>query len=187
MLSFEVTNSNTDPLDDVQQSFSLPYDSSLPSDSLAITKDDNHGHCLSRQLFMNMFNRNRRASISRPYFQHWRGARDNRLTTKNLLAFSPRLGRRAFDFDPTADASIKKRQFEENECNDFESFLAGYLQGKNIDIIYKDSSKICLSQAVSNDFLQEFLDKFNASRLQKDTQERHIRSEHPFWLRYRLG
>ncbi|CAF4351416.1 unnamed protein product, partial [Adineta steineri] len=43
-----------------------------------------------------MLNRDRRASISRPYFQHRRPSRDNnRYPTKNSLAFSPRLGKRA--------------------------------------------------------------------------------------------
>jgi hypothetical protein len=137
-----------------------------------------------------MLSRNRRASISRPYFHHWRQSRDNnRYISKNLLAFSPRLGRRV------NDGSIKRRAIveEENNSSDIDLFLltlAGYLQEKKINIIYEDSNKICLSNAINDDLFKEILDKFDANRRQQEeqeTNEQNFKNKHPFIFRYRFG
>jgi hypothetical protein len=144
-----------------------------------------------------MLSRDRRASISRPYFRHWRGARDNTRYIKNLLAFSPRLGRRAYEDDDESDVLIKKRQIEEeNVSPDLDTFLINlinHLQRKKIDIVYEDPTKLCLSQAVSDGLIQEVLDKFDTNRRQQEEQEkeeareRHSKGKHPLLFRYRLG
>ncbi|CAF4585773.1 unnamed protein product [Rotaria sp. Silwood2] len=195
MSSFEIINNhqNEDKLDDIRGSSSLPDDSSLlPSNLLSMEKKESDPECLSKDLFSNMFYRNRRASISRPYFHHWRRARDNnRHPTKNLLAFSPRLGKRAYDNDQQSDVLINKQQLEnENQLNDLDTFLIGYLLGKNIDIIYEDPTKICLSQAINNDLIQEMFEKYHTNRSQQDkdnAREQHLSDKDPFWFRYRLG
>ncbi|CAF4724563.1 unnamed protein product [Rotaria sp. Silwood1] len=129
---------NENKLDDIQRSASL-----LSSDLSSIEKQESDPECLPKNLFSNMFDRYRRASISRPYFHHWRRARDNnRYPSKSLLAFSPRLGKRAYENDQQLE--------KENDFNDIDAFLIGYLLGKNIDIIYEDPTKICLSKSVSN-------------------------------------
>ncbi|CAF1480911.1 unnamed protein product [Adineta steineri] len=178
IFSFEIINDeqNEDKSDETRQ---------ISSSSLK--KQENMPECLSKSQFLNMLNRDRRASISRPYFQHRRPSRDNnRYPTKNSLAFSPRLGKRAYeDENEFATRSV--------DLDTFLVTLVGHLQGKKIDIVYEDSTKICLSQSISDTLIQQVLDKFDTNRRNQDIQEkeeirtRQQSAKHPVLFRYRLG
>jgi hypothetical protein len=179
-------------LDDIRQI------SSLSTGYSSAGKQGNGPECLSKSFLSNMLSRDRRASISRPYFSRWRGARDStRFIPKNLLAFSPRLGKREYEDDDLSNVFIDKRQInEEINSPDLDTFLLslfGHLKGKKIDIVYEDSTKVCLSQTISNTLIQEVLDKFDTNRRQQEEQdkeearERFSKSKHPLLFRYRLG
>ncbi|CAF1207175.1 unnamed protein product [Adineta steineri] len=180
IFSFEIINDeqNEDKLDETRQISS--------SSSSSLKKQENMPECLSKSQFLNMLNRDRRASISRPYFQHRRPSRDNnRYPTKNSLAFSPRLGKRAYeDENEFATRSV--------DLDTFLVTLVGHLQGKKIDIVYEDSTKICLSQSISDTLIQQVLDKFDTNRRNQDIQEkeeirtRQQSAKHPVLFRYRL-
>jgi hypothetical protein len=178
-------------LDDVRQIPILPDDSNFLSDG----KQGNDPECLSKNFLLNILSRNRRASISRPYFHHWRASRDNsRYASKNLLAFSPRLGRRAYEGENEFDMHLNKHQAEEeNSSPDLDALLltlVGHLQRKKIDIIYEDSNKICLSEPITDGLIKEILEKFDSNRRQQEEQEareRNSKSKHPLLFRYRLG
>jgi len=150
----QTISSYENKLDGIEYVSSLPYYPSLSSDSLSIEQEGNGPECLSKNLFWNILHhRDRRASISRPYFHHWAGSRDG----ARYLPFSSRLGKRSYE--------------DENKLSDLDTFLVilgRQLQRKQIDIIYKDSTNICLSQAVSDAFIQEVIEKFNAYRRQQD-------------------
>ncbi|CAF3604729.1 unnamed protein product [Rotaria sp. Silwood1] len=160
------------------------------SSSLPLEKQTNMGECLLKNHLSNILNRNRRASISRPYFNYWRPVRDNsRYSTKNSLAFSPRLGKRA-------NEDINELENVVYRSTDFDTFLinlVGYLQDNKIDIVYEDSTKICFSQPISIEFIQQFLDKFHINRrnqneqMKKEIPERQSTGKHPVLFRYRLG
>jgi hypothetical protein len=184
--------------DDIRQISSLPYYSSVSSGLLSNGKQENGPECLSKNLLLNILSRDRRASISRLFFNHWRGSRDNsRYIPKNLLAFSPRLGKRAYEDDNEFNVPINKQQVEEdNGTPDLDTFLVtliGHLQRKKIDIVYEDSTKLCLSEAVNDGSIKEVLDKFYINRRQQEEQykeearERHPKGKHPLLFRYRLG
>ncbi len=137
---------------------------------------DNIPECLSKIQLSQLLKRDRRAFISRPYSHHWQQTRDNsRYTVKNSIAFSPRLGKRANDLD------------------NFLPTLANQLQEKQIDIVYEDSTKICLSKPISDTFLQEVLGQVDIGRRSQDEQEkeethgRQTIGKHPVLFRYRLG
>lgn len=161
---------------------SLSDDISLLSSFVSDEKSSRASECLSKQLIENMFNRNRRASISRPYFHHWRAARENpRPSSKNFLAFSPRLGRQAFDDDRSVDKLNNVRADEEPEAEKdskptpptasadaFLITLIGHLQEKKLNIVYEDSTKICSSQVIGDDIIMEILDKMGVSQRQQD-------------------
>ena len=169
------------------------YVSSSPSDLISVGQEDNGPECLSKNLILNiLYRRHRRASISRPYFYPGRGSRDDaRYLSKSILAFSPRLGKRSNEDENESDIFIPKRQLKgENKPSDLETFLAILaiqLQRKQIDIIYEDSTKICLSQTVSDALIQEVIDKLHAYRRQQDIEEQQSKSKHPLMFRYRLG
>lgn len=136
-----------------------------------------------------MLNRERRASISRPYFHHWRPARENnRYSSRNSLAFSPRLGKRSYDDE--AEVAVR------SVASDLDTFLVtlvAHLKGKKIDIVYEDSNKICLSQSISDALMQQVLDKVEANRRNQDEQDKEEArgkqavGKHPVLFRYRLG
>ncbi|CAF4141562.1 unnamed protein product, partial [Rotaria sp. Silwood1] len=69
----------------------------------------------------------------------------------------------------------------------------GYLQDNKIDTVYEDSTKICFSQPISIEFIQQVLDKFHINRrnqneqMEKDISERQSTGKHPVLFRYRLG
>ncbi|CAF4119594.1 unnamed protein product [Rotaria socialis] len=177
--------------DDLDQILSVPDYSSSRSDSLSAVEKENAPECLSKISLSEAFNRNRRASISRPYFYHWRAARENnRPTSKNVLPFSSRLGKRAYEDKQKQDIVINKQQTErDNEFNDVLPFLLGYLTGKNIDITYEDSTKICLTQSIDNGMIQEILGKFYNSQCQPNkelTQERQLTGKGSVWFCSRL-
>jgi hypothetical protein len=199
--SFEIINDdqNDNKLDDIRQIPSSSYYPLLPSTFSSFGKEKNAPDCLSKKLLSNMLNRDRRASISRPYFQHWRSARDNiRYPAKNFLAFSPRLGKRSYEDENESDLVINERQNREEEedednerlsktgkSRDFDTFLValiGHLQGNKINIVYEDSTKICSSQAINNALIQQVLDQIDAKR-----REQHSKGKHPILFRYRLG
>ncbi|CAF0940671.1 unnamed protein product [Rotaria sordida] len=166
----------------------------IPSLLLLEKRQTNIHECLSKNHLSNILNRNQRASISRPYFNYWRPVRDNvRYSTKNSIAFSPRLGKRANqdrDQLENPDKNIVNRSI------DLETFLItlmSYLQEKKIDIIYEDSTKICFSQPIDITFIQQILDKYNTNRryqdeqIKEDIHERQPIGKHPVLFRYRLG
>ncbi|CAF0940710.1 unnamed protein product [Rotaria sordida] len=166
----------------------------IPSLLLLEKRQTNIHECLSKNHLSNILNRNQRASISRPYFNYWRPVRDNvRYSTKNSIAFSPRLGKRANqdrDQLENPDKNIVNRSI------DLETFLItlmSYLQEKKIDIIYEDSTKICFSQPIDITFIQQILDKYNTNRryqneqIKEDIHERQSIGKHPVLFRYRLG
>lgn len=163
--------------------------------SSVLSKQNNNPECLSKNVLYNLISRNRRASISRPYFHHWRGSRDNsRYSSKNLLPFSPRLGKRASEDDNESEGHLIKRQAEEEintpDLDAFLSVLTGHLQRKKIDVTYEDPSKICLSEPVNEPSMKEIWDKFESHRRQQEEQEareRHSKGKHPLLFRYRLG
>lgn len=160
--------------------------------SSVLSKTNNNPECLSKNLLYSLISRSRRASISRPYFHHWRGSRDNsRYSSKNLLPFSPRLGKRAIDDDNESEGRLIKHQAEEEinspDLDAFLTVLTGHLQKKKIDVTYEDPSKICLSEPVNELSMKEIWDKFESHRRQQEAQERHSKGKHPLLFRYRLG
>ena len=92
--------------------------------------------------------------MSRPYFHHCRKSRDNiRYKSRKLLAFSLRLGKRAYENYRISNSFISKRQTEkDNDFNGLDAFL-DYLQKQNIDIVCEDTRNISFSNVLSNDFL----------------------------------
>jgi hypothetical protein len=160
--------------------------------SVPLEKQANTLQCLLKNQLSKIINRDRRASISRPYFQHWRQARDHtRYSAKNALAFSPRLGKRVCENKlDNVDNKFTDRSIE---LNNFLVPFADHLQEKKIDIVYEDSTKICLSQPISDEFIQQVLDKVDISRLNQDEQDKEETSKrqtigkHPVLFRYRLG
>ncbi|CAF1053925.1 unnamed protein product [Rotaria sordida] len=166
----------------------------IPSLLLLEKRQTNIHECLSKNHLSNILNRNQRASISRPYFNYWRPVRDNvRYSTKNSIAFSPRLGKRA---NQDRDQLENPDKNLVNRSIDLETFLItlmSYLQEKKIDIIYEDSTKICFSQPIDITFIQQILDKYNTNRryqdeqIKEDIHERQSIGKHPVLFRYRLG
>ena len=139
---------------------------------LSFETTDNTPECLSKVQLLQLLKRDRRASISRSYFHHWHHTRDDsRYLPKKSFTFSPRLGKRA------------------NDLQDF----ADLLREQQIDIIYEDSTKICLSQPISDTFLQDILSQVDVSRRSQDEHEkeethgRQTMGKHPVLFRYRLG
>ena len=189
--SFKLNNNEQDDtkFDDAQQ---MPTLSDYPSSSINFASNDKQAdgqECLTKNLLLNMLSRNRRASISRPYFHHWRASRDSRYALKNLLAFSPRLGKRAYEVE-NEYAKRQSGSIEEEEnknLSDLDAFLStlvGHLQSKKIDIVYEDANKICLSEAIDDNLMKEILEKFDNIRRE---QERLSKNKHPLVSRYRLG
>jgi hypothetical protein len=166
----------------------------ISSLSLPFGKETNTPECLSKNQLLHMLNRNRRASISRAYFQHWRPARDNsRYSAKNPLPFSPRLGKRASEDENESNNINKKFVPRAIDLDTFLVTLVGHLQENKIDIVYEDSTKVCLSQSISDALIQQVLDKFDANRRHQDAQDkeesrgRQSSAKHPVLFRYRLG
>lgn len=126
------------------------------SNLLTDEKPDNSAQCLSKNLLLaNTHPQHRRASISRPYFHHWRAARENsRPSLKNFLAFSPRLGR--------ANEDDETLQFLDSEF--FGLSIFGRINEKKYSIVYEDSNKICSVRLSNEDLLGEILDKVGANR-----------------------
>jgi hypothetical protein len=160
-------------------SSSLSDDISLLSSLVSDEKSSRASDCLSKQAIENMFDRSRRASISRPYFHHWRGTRENvRPPSRNFLAFSPRLGRKVLDTDHSADTINTVRGEGEPEdakpmppaasAEHFLITLLGHLQKNKIDIIYEDSTKICSSQVIGKDIIMDILEKMGVGQPQHD-------------------
>ncbi|CAF1127585.1 unnamed protein product [Adineta steineri] len=148
ILSFEIINNELD------------YVPSLPTDT--------NPNCLSKDLLSSVLHRNRRASISRPYFHPRAGSRDdnNRQGSKSVLAFSPRLGKRSYN--------------DENEFNNF----IDYLQKKQIDVVYEDQTKICFSQIISDTFIQNALNKFHTNQYEQNLEEQRFKNKYPLLFRY---
>jgi hypothetical protein len=195
MSSFKLNHNEQDDtkFDDVQQKRIFSGYPSSPINILSSDEQVDGPECLSKNFLSNMLSRNRRASISRPYFHHWRASRDSRYALKNLLAFSPRLGKRAYEdvneFAKRQSGSIEEEE-DNNNSSDLDKFLItflGHLQSKKIDIIYEDSNKICLSKAITDDFMKEFMEKFNNNRREQEAREQLSKSKHPLVSRYRLG
>lgn len=186
MYSFDLINDDQaeNKVEEVRQ-IALP----LPSE-----KPGNIRSCLSKIQLSNLLNRNRRASISRPYFHYLRPTRDSaRYSTKNSLAFSPRLGKRAIEDEDELENIEKRFLYQSNDLETFFSTLIGYLQEEKIDIVYEDSTKVCLSKPISTAIVQEILDKFMANRRfqneqdKEDSHQRPAAGKHPVLFRYRLG
>ena len=158
-------------------------------DFATLEKPENSLECIPKDLF-NIIHRNRRASISRPYFHHWRKSRDNiHHTSRQSLASSPRLDKRAYENYGMPSSFISKRQTEkDNGFNGLDAFL-DYLQKQNIDVVCEDTKRICFSKVLSSDLLRQALDQ-SASiqrRQAKEVDKLHFKTTHPLLFRYRLG
>ena len=185
----------------------------------SLFRDDqaNEPECIDKIHLSAMFDRERRASISRPYFHHWRGARENaRHSAKNQLAFSPRLGKRAVDDDDDDvdneselignlrhdddkqghgmnDEQLIQWSREMQRSADLEAFLLAFvdhLKRNRMDIVYEDASKICSSRAIDDELIGNILDTVHRRRREQeddDTRGHYIKGKHPLLFRYRLG
>jgi hypothetical protein len=154
----------------------------------------NTAECLSKDQLAKLLNRDRRASISRPYFRHWRQTRGNiRYSTTDSLVFSSRLGKRAYENENPLDHVDQKFVARSIDFNTFLVTFADHLQDKQIDILYEDPIKICLSQPINDAFIQQVLEKIAPTRRNQDEQDKEeIRgrptiAKHPVLFRYRLG
>ena len=142
--------------------------------------------CFSKVRLSQTLNRDRRASISRPYFHHWRQSRDNsRYIAKNSLAFSPRLGKRADENENELENADDQLVYQPVDLDAFLVALIAQLQEKNIDIVYEDSTMICLSQPINDSFIQQILDQNDQEN--RETRRRQAIGKHPVLFRYRLG
>ena len=175
-----------------------------------VFRDDraNEPECIDKSDLSAMFNRERRASISRPYFHHWRGARENgRHSAKNQLAFSPRLGKRAVEDDVDDEseliANLRHDDKQGHGINDerlirwsrdvqrsadLEAFLltfVDHLKRNRMDIVYEDASKICSARAIG-DLLDE-VHRHRREQDEDDTRGQYTKGKHPLLFRYRLG
>ena len=143
--------------------------------------------CMSKIELTQMLRRERRASISRPYFQHWRQNRDtNRRAPKLSLAFSPRLGKRAVEDENLID----NNQVNLNDLNNFLTAFLDYLQDNQIDIVYEDATKVCFSQAITDETLQQIFNDIEQNRRSIDDNEifePQSTGRNPLLFRYRLG
>lgn len=100
--------------------------------------------------------RNRRASISRPYFQHWRGSReDTRFGLKPMIAFSPRLGKRAYDYQPATTST---------DVASLLTDVVDHITEEPVEIVYEDPTIICFSSSISDALMQELLGKPRVSQ-----------------------
>jgi hypothetical protein len=185
---------SSDIIDDDQNENKVDETRQISSLSLPFGKETNAPECLSKNQLLHMLNRDRRASISRAYFQHWRPARDNtRYSAKNPLPFSPRLGKRASEDENESNNINNKFVPRSIDLDTFLVTLVGHLQENKIDIVYEDSTKVCLSQSISDALIQQVLDKFDANRRHQDAQDkeesrgRQSSAKHPVLFRYRLG
>ncbi|UJR27108.1 hypothetical protein I4U23_008407 [Adineta vaga] len=123
--------------------------------SFSSTSERNDPECISKKLLSNFINRNRRASISRPYFQHWRGSRDeDRYGSKSFWAYSPRLGKRAYN-------NNYDQQMKPADLQTLLAFLNDNLLEQPIDIVYADSTTICFSRSINDAFIREILENFS--------------------------
>ncbi|CAF3224672.1 unnamed protein product [Rotaria socialis] len=182
-----------DTINDDQSENKLDEIRQIPS-SLLSEKQTNIRACISKFQLSNILNRNRRASISRPYFQYVRPARDNRhYSAKNSLAFSPRLGKRAIEGEDEFENFDTRSAYPSSDLARLLTALVNHLQEEKIDVVYEDSTKICLSKPISTPIIQEFFDKYVANRRNQNEQDReegHQRQstgKHPVLFRYRLG
>lgn len=187
--SFQVINDDQDEnkFDEIRQISNIPSYSVLSSSLPNNGKQGNSPDCLTKQLLSSVLTRDRRASISRPYFNHLRGSRDNsRYISKNLLAFSPRLGKRSVEDDNELNNHLNQQQNDE-ELDLFLSHLVNHIQNKRNDIVYEDSTKICFSESINDGTMKEALEKYDAHRRLQEEQERQSKNKHPLLFRYRLG
>ena len=180
-------------------------------------RDDqgNGPECIDKSDLSAMFNRERRASISRPYFHHWRGARENgRHAAKNQLAFSPRLGKRMVDEDDVDSesdliANLRRDDKRVDGMNDeqrvqwtqnmqrspdldgFVGTFVDHLRWKRMHVVYEDARKICVSLAIDGDVIGNIVDSAHRRRREQDddddTRGQYVKSKHPLLFRYRLG
>jgi hypothetical protein len=192
IFSFDMNNDDQhdDKVDEIRQAPLSSYVSSLPYD-----KSINPPECLLKSQLAHMLHRDRRASISRPYFYHWRSARDNgRYSTKNSLAFSPRLGKRFYSDETEFDH--EENRMASRSTIDSETFLStfvAYLKTKKIYVVYEDSNRICLSQSINDALIQSVINKFDANGRNQDrsgkeeVRSKQVMGKHPVLFRYRLG
>lgn len=190
--SFQVINADQDEnkFDDLRQIPNSPYYPSLPNNG----KQGNAPDCVPKSILSNMLSRDRRASISRPYFYLGRRSGENgRYISKNLLAFSPRLGKRSYENEVESPIRLNKREIDEdNNTPDLDLFLANlvdHLQSKRNDVVYEDSTKVCFSDTVNEATVKEVLEKLDSNRRQQEEEarERQSKGKHPLLFRYRLG
>jgi hypothetical protein len=163
----------------------------IPSSFESLREQTNIPQCLLKSPLSQVLNRNRRASISRPYFHHWRQTRDNRrYVAKNSLAFSPRLGKRTYINENELDNGDETLVYRSIDHDNFLVNFSAQLLEKQIDIVYEDSTKICLSQPINDAFIKQIFDEIDISRRNQDEQETRVRQttgKHPVLFRYRLG
>lgn len=146
--------------------------------------------CLPKNLLFNALTRNRRASISRPYFHHWRSARENnRHLAKIAAELTPKSNKRAvYEDDQVFNVLANEQQVQRSsQLSDFEVFLRDYLNEKNIDIAYEDTTILCLEQPFNDVLIQDIVNEFRNPQHEKETREQHLTGKDPVWFRYRLG
>ncbi|CAF1409634.1 unnamed protein product [Adineta ricciae] len=125
---------------------------SLPSTPL----EEKDPACIAKKWLSNTMDRNRRASISRPYFQHWRGSREDiRFGLKPMIAYSPRLGKRSYDYQPaTVSADVPSLLTD----------VVDHITEEPAEVVYEDSTIICFSSPISDALMQELLGKHHVNQ-----------------------
>ncbi|CAF0753903.1 unnamed protein product [Adineta ricciae] len=105
---------------------------SLPSTPL----EEKDPACIAKKWLSNTMDRNRRASISRPYFQHWRG-------------------KRSYDYQPaTVSADVPSLLTD----------VVDHITEEPAEVVYEDSTIICFSSPISDALMQELLGKHHVNQ-----------------------
>jgi hypothetical protein len=148
----------------------------LPS---PLSSERNDPKCFPKSLLLSSVSRDRRASISRPYFQQWRGSQEeSRLGAKNLPAYVNRVGKRTYTVD-------NEQTLTAIDSDTPLAALFDHPSRQPMDIIYEDSTIICFSRSMSDAWAEEAMDKLRTQQHRRAVQDRPIESTHPFAFRYR--
>ena len=151
--------------------------SSIPSiradmnENLASSNGDEFSaqtRCVSRSVYEHLLSRDERASISRPYFQHWRAAREMpRIINGKSLPFSPRLGKRNLNDDQFFE---KKYAEDSASYSHYSLTVDGIIGDDQLNVVYEDPKRICISKLTIGDGFEDLLKKFNMNEIiyQKD-------------------
>ena len=150
----------------------------MPRPSL-LASETNALECFPKSLLFGGVFRERRASISRPYFQQWRGSQEeNRLGVKKFPAHANRVGKRSYtvDNEQTSDAA---------DASTFLAPLTGHLSKQLAGTVYEDATTICFSPMVNDAWVEEVLDQLRMQQHRRDVQDQPNKSPRSFAFRYR--